>query len=143
MSESEEHRCLVEMMARRLAGMNFQVFADLPTGFARPQKIAGFIPDVYGLHRVSGGKYIGEAKTRIDLETAHSREQITAFIAEANKNPTGVFILAGFGETATHAKTLLYFLLRQHNFSPITVRVFDGLDLWQLNNGEHPIWHLC
>lgn len=144
-SESNEHQCLVEILAQRLTSFSpdINVFADLPTGFEKPPKVSGFIPDVYGQCRVSGRKYIGEAKTRLDLETSRSQEQIMAFIDEVNKRPTGVFCLAGFGETATRAKTILRFLIKERNFAQGSVQVFDGLDYWGLKSGKSSLWHLC
>ena len=111
-------------------------------GYGRPPKVGGFIPDVYGRHRVSGHIYIGEAKTFDDLETERSVEQIIGFMRHANEAPKGTFILGGMGRTATRAKTVLRFWYMQYGFTKATILVFDGLDYWQLVEEEELKWLL-
>ena len=45
----------------------------------RPPKLAGFMPDVYATDVPTTKTLVGEAKTAADLETKHSRAQISAF----------------------------------------------------------------
>ena len=73
-----------------------RIFHDLPgpLGAEKPHRIAGFVPDVYAFDAPLTVRIIGEAKTQADLETAHSQEQISAFLAFLGQQELGVFILA-------------------------------------------------
>ena len=57
------------------------VFADLPSTPRRdkPQRVGGFVPDVYASDVPTTFRLIGEAKTIEDLETPHTILQLSAF----------------------------------------------------------------
>ena len=60
----------------------------------RPPPIGGFVPDVYAIDVPTTVTIVGEAKTRRDLETAHSQAQIAAFLDFLSVTANGVFILS-------------------------------------------------
>ncbi len=141
---------MVKMMADGLSALvaELRVDVDLPdeTGYHRPLKISGFIPDVYAWDRTNHKKYICEAKTWSDLETERSFGQMAAFIECVNKEPKGLFILGVYGNAvACRAKTVLRSLLKEKEFSKETVQVFDGLDYWRPEETRDGAitWHLC
>jgi len=73
-----------------------RIFHDLPGPLRteKPHRIAGFVPDVYAFDAPLTVTIIGEAKTQADLETAHSQEQISEFLAFLGQQEHGVFVLA-------------------------------------------------
>ena len=86
MSESPQHLRLVRAILTYV-GREFPdatalaVFDDTAVSASgeRPPRINGYVPDVYAADVPPSMTIIGEAKTRRDLETARSREQIASF----------------------------------------------------------------
>lgn len=59
-----------------------------------PNKIYGYIPDVYAIGKNSNCIYVGEAKSsQADLESEHSQEQLKAFLKYCAQN-NAIFIIA-------------------------------------------------
>lgn len=86
MGETQLHldlvRRLVEYAEWRLRGyVAVAVFADLPSTPRRdkPQRVGGFVPDVYASDVPTTFSLVGEAKTIEDLETRHTILQLGAF----------------------------------------------------------------
>ena len=101
MAESTQHLQLLRRIIEyvQLAYGEFyslSVLHDLPTrvGGEKPPRVGGFSPDVYATDVPVTTTIIGEAKTAQDLETAHSRKQLTAFIAYLNSQPNGVLVVS-------------------------------------------------
>jgi hypothetical protein len=69
------------------------IYADLPGSSAesKPPPIGGYVPDVLANHP---GLIIGEAKTKTDLDTRHSREQLCAFLSHLAQHKDGLLVLA-------------------------------------------------
>lgn len=69
------------------------MLVDLPDSPAhsKPSAIQGYIPDLYiaGTNRI-----VGEAKTRYDIETKHSREQYIAYISHLKMYENSTFLVA-------------------------------------------------
>ena len=140
MSETSEHKNLVEMMARRLSAIDtaLRVAVDLPdlVDFDRPPKISGFIPDVYAFNEVTQACYICEAKIlkkqkggwEIDKR---SLSQIAAFIDHIDQSPQGLFILGAYGNSSIRAKSILRCFLKERKIAGERIQVFDGLDYWR------------
>ena len=147
MSESKEHQYMVTLMIKLLRGIdpNIQVHADISDSefIPRPPKIAGHVPDVYGLHKLSRQVYICEAKSANDLETPRSISQISAFISSIEQKPDGVFILGVLGDAAVRGKTVLRFMVKERVCVRRKIRVFDGMDVWRLDEHEGKVWLLC
>jgi hypothetical protein len=101
MPESATHSVLVKNILKFL-DHNFgslteiAVREDSPTSQRgeRPPMVGGFVPDVFATNVPTTLTVIGEAKTRKDLERAHSQEQILAFLEYLAATPNGVFILS-------------------------------------------------
>ena len=76
-----------------------------PVRGEKPPIIEGYVPDVFVTDVPITTTLIGEAKTRLDLETDRSRRQITAFLSYLSKTPRGIFVLSVpmiAGATARH-----------------------------------------
>ena len=101
MPESARHARLVQAIVahaeRRLGKVADILVRDdavRPLRGERPPKLAGFMPDVYATDVPTTKTLVGEAKTRTDLETQHSRAQISAFLEYLAYTPGGLFVLA-------------------------------------------------
>jgi hypothetical protein len=99
--ESSQHlrfvATLVNYIEQRYKSLETMVvLSDLPStvGGSRPPRIGGFAPDVYAADVPATITIIGEAKTKADLVTPHSRQQIEAFLDYLRYQKAGVFILA-------------------------------------------------
>lgn len=101
MAESTQHLQLLQRILDYV-WLNFgklyslSILHDLPTtvGGEKPPRLGGFSPDVYAIDVPVTITIIGEAKTARDLETEHSRRQLTAFITHLNSQSNGVLIVA-------------------------------------------------
>lgn len=101
MPESATHAALVQDVIAfverdlgALAEIAVREDAVRPLRGERPPRIGGFVPDVYATDVPTTRTVIGEAKTRADLETEHSRRQVAAFLRHLAQTPGGVFVLA-------------------------------------------------
>jgi hypothetical protein len=101
MPESATHADLVqdviafvERELGALADIAVREDAVRPLRGERPPRIGGFTPDVHATDVPTTRTVIGEAKTRADLETDHSRRQIAAFLRYLAQTPGSVFVLA-------------------------------------------------
>ena len=144
MSESDEHKMLVQLMAEGLASIDGQieVRVDSPDSDMKPPLIRGYRPDVHGMHKTTGAEYICEAKTLRDLKTKRSYEQISAFVAHTNQESGRRFILGSYGGAAVRAKTILRFIVQGADFRQNSMQVFDGCDYWSLDSESKKIWDL-
>lgn len=101
MPESARHARLVQAIAAhaehrlgKVTDILVREDAVRPRRGERPPKLAGFTPDVYATDVPTTKTLVGEAKTAADLETKHSRAQITAFLEYVAHTPGGLFVLA-------------------------------------------------
>ena len=101
MPESAAHASLVQaviLYAERefggLADIAVREDAVRPLRGERPPIIEGFVPDVFVTDVPTTMTLIGEAKTQQDIETDHSRRQISAFLSYLSKTPRGIFVLS-------------------------------------------------
>jgi hypothetical protein len=101
MPESSQHLQLLQRILEFIRDhfrehYSLSVLNDLPSaiGGERPPNIGGFVPDVYATDVPITTTIIGEAKTAKDLETEHTKRQITAFGNYLCARSNGVFILA-------------------------------------------------
>ena len=140
MSETSEHKNLVEMMARRLKAIDtdLRVAVDLPDSidFNRPPKISGFIPDVYAFNEITQACYICEAKVLKKQKSGweidnRSLSQIAAFIDHINQSPQGLFILGVYGNPSMRAKSILRPFVKGRRISEEKIQIFDGLEYWR------------
>ena len=101
MPESAVHADLVQAIVRyaehRFGGLaNIAVLEDAvrPVRGERPPKVEGYVPDVFITDVPTTTTLIGEAKPQQDVESDHSRRQITAFLSYLSKTPNGIFVLS-------------------------------------------------
>ena len=101
MAESTCHmrlvRLLVETISRDFRAVGpFSVLDDLPAPLKsqRPPKIGRFVPDVFATTGPGGREILGEAKTEPDLESRHTRQQLTEFLRYAKIHSGAVLLLA-------------------------------------------------
>ena len=101
MPESATHAALVQeviLYAERefgnLADIAVREDAVRPLRGERPPRIEGYVPDVFVTDVPTTTTLIGEAKTQQDIETDHSRQQISAFLSYLSKTPRGIFVLS-------------------------------------------------
>jgi hypothetical protein len=101
LAESSKHSALVQIIINYigqehadLAGLGILNDLSSPLHAEKPNRIDGFVPDVYAFDAPLTTVIIGEAKTPDDLETDRSKQQITAFLSFLGKQQAGVFILA-------------------------------------------------
>ena len=114
MPESARHARLVSAIVahaeRRLGNISELVVREdavQPCRGERPPRISGFTPDVYATDVPTTITLIGEAKTAADLETAHSRAQIAAFLQYLAHTPGGLLVLAVPITVMARAKSIL------------------------------------
>ncbi|HVL40000.1 MAG TPA: hypothetical protein VM328_11475 [Fimbriimonadaceae bacterium] len=69
---------------------------------------------------------IGEAKTQQDLETDHSRQQISAFLDYLASTPRGIFVLAVPFAAGATARRLIAELRTPYGEAPTSIVVLDG-----------------
>ena len=101
MPESVGHARLVDSLvgwiaATQLDGDPGAILVDCPASVAsaKPPAILGFIPDVFVRKSVGRSLIIGEAKTARDLESRHTREQLTAFLTRCAQVRSSMLVLA-------------------------------------------------
>jgi hypothetical protein len=101
LAESSQHTALVKIIVSyigrehaNLLGLGLLNDLSSPIGAEKPNRIEGFVPDVCAFDAPLTTMIIGEAKTHADLETAHSKRQIAAFLTHLQYQPSGIFILA-------------------------------------------------
>ena len=98
LAESSKHTALVQVIisyiGREHAGLGIINDLSGPLYAEKPNRIDGYVPDVYAFDAPLTTVVIGEAKTQDDLETERSRKQMTAFLSFLGFQKSGVFILA-------------------------------------------------
>lgn len=114
LAESNKHSALVEIIIRYIRREHAHIAAlgiidDLssPLHAEKPNRIDGFVPDVYAFDAPLTTIIIGEAKTEADLETEHSKKQISAFLTFLGHQKTGIFILAVPWQAKRRAKAIV------------------------------------
>jgi len=114
MSESSSHLSLVALLAHWicancLTGDPGLMLVDHPdfTRLSRPPKIHGYLPDVYVRDTRHSQLVIGEAKTRWDLQTKHTLDQLTAFLETRDSGLTTRLVLAVPWDMTRLARSIL------------------------------------
>jgi hypothetical protein len=143
MPESATHADLVQAIvayaARTLGPLSaiaVREDAVRPLRGERPPRIGGYTPDVHATDVPTTTTLIGEAKTKQDLETEHSRRQISAFLKYLAVTPHGIFVLAVPLAAGASARRLLAELQAPFSGSSTSIIVLDGSEGWQ--HGDDP-----
>jgi len=144
MAESSVHaglvKGMVDFVGRELGDLKNIAIRDdsvQPLRGERPPRIGGFVPDLYASDVPTTRIIIGEAKTRIDLETLHSEQQISAFLEYLSKSPNGAFLLAVPLNAAATARRILGELSSALTGHPVRTIILDGI-AQALTNYGHP-----
>ena len=120
MSESATHVRLVEVMVDyvnrefcELDNVSLYVDTSAIKSRALPPRIGGYVPDIFARDVPQTRTLIGEAKTRQDLETERSHQQLHAFLEYLCHTPNGIFVLC----VPTIARATARVLLNEINVS--------------------------
>jgi hypothetical protein len=100
---SSSHQALVLWILRKMVADGFVPSGcdgSVPQGglwksLPRPLVFAGVRPDAFGVATSTGEYAIGEAKTAMDIDTLHTRKQLTVFgriRAEHGKSPCRLYL---------------------------------------------------
>jgi hypothetical protein len=105
------------------------IFHDLPAllGAEKPPRIGGFLPDLYAVDAPPSITILGEAKTAEDLETEHSRKQLTAFLTFLQLQSNGILVVAVPWQARARAKNLVARLQRQLQCTSVRTIVITEL----------------
>lgn len=134
MAESAVHANLVTALIAyadaELGGLaNICVRDDAvrPLRGERPPRVNGYVPDLYATDVPTTATLIGEAKTKADLETDHTRKQIHAFLSYLAQTPNGIFVLSVPLPAAMTARRLLLELKRPFQDAQTRTVIIDGV----------------
>ncbi len=136
MAESSKHTALVQVIIKYIGREHAQIMAlgiinDLssPLHADKPNRIDGFVPDVYAFDAPLTTVIIGEAKTRDDLETEHSRNQISAYLKHLCHHHTGILILAVPWQAKRRASAIVEALRAQTGATSVKTVTLDDIVL--------------
>jgi hypothetical protein len=132
MSDSAQHLALVNsilaLVRRDFSPRKFVVLSDLPGSLDKPPRINGFVPDVFAEDAPRTAVVVGEAKTIQDLQTAHSRLQIAAFLRFLAAQQNGIFVLAVPWPAIATARQIVELELKQLEPQNVKVVISDGYE---------------
>lgn len=122
MSEGLTHAGLVgelESLAYLLHGAEAPVFMDVPGNNSqiKPPLIGGYFPDLFMPRPQT---LIGEAKTKTDLDTMHTREQLFAFLQYLASFDDSLFVLAVPLYAWNYGKSVIRKLRKDANAESVT-----------------------
>ena len=134
LAESLEHSALIQIIIKYIQ----RDYSNIPAlGIVhdlsgtlhgeKPNRIGGFVPDVYACDAPLTTIIIGEAKTPDDLETERSRKQITAFLSFLGHQQAGVFILAVPWQLKRRADMIVSTLRNAVGATHVQTVTLDGL----------------
>lgn len=136
MAESTKHTALVQIIISYIGREHAHITAlgiinDLssPLHAEKPNRIEGFVPDVYAFDAPLTVVIIGEAKTQDDLETDHSRKQITAYLSFLGHQQSGIFILAVPWQAKRRAQALVETLRAETGATSVKTVMLDDITL--------------
>lgn len=135
LAESIKHTALVQVIltyiGREHAHLNgLGVINDLsgPLGAEKPNRIDGFVPDVYALDAPLTTVIIGEAKTQDDLETERSRKQLMAYLTYlGQQDQTGILIVAVPWQVKRRAQAIVDALRSETGAVRVTTVTLDDM----------------
>lgn len=146
MSQSEEHKKLVSLLAENLESRfpGIQLIIDILAvpGDEVPPIIGAYRPDLYAEITPDSPVIVGEAKTDTDLQNRHTYNQLSTFVTYLESRGNGLFVLAISGLIADQAKTFMRFVYQALGIKSTSMVLFDGLDFWQLDPVGTRLWHL-
>ncbi len=134
MAESSLHTELVRSLALWASASltthsHVVVYTDLPENPAenKPPSIEGFYPDLYCTSVGGEPICIGEAKTLGDLESKHSRQQLTAYLRFLLTFRLGLLVVAVPWHAVPAARSLVRAIQRQSNTRAVNTHFIEKL----------------
>jgi len=136
LAESSQHAALVQIIIGYIKREHGDVTAlgivdDLSSaiGAEKPNRIEGFVPDVYAFNAPRTTTIIGEAKTKDDLDTERSKKQIAAFLSHLRHQDAGVFIIAVPWQVKRRAQAIVSTLQAAAGAASVRTVTLDDLGL--------------
>jgi hypothetical protein len=136
LAESSKHAALVQVIIKYIGrehghveGLGIVNDLSGPLRAEKPNRIEGFVPDVYAFDAPLTTVIIGEAKTGDDLETEHSKRQMTAFLTFLGHQKAGIFILAVPWQLKRRADTVVSMIRAACDATCVTTVTLDDLGL--------------
>ena len=135
MAESSKHASLVQIIINyigrehsHVTGLGIVNDLSSPLHAEKPNRIEGFVPDVYAFDAPLTTVIIGEAKTPDDLETERSKKQITAFLSFLGHQQAGIFILAVPWQLKRRADSLVAALRAASGAASVKTVTLDDME---------------
>jgi hypothetical protein len=132
--ESKNHAALLERLVAYVQTTmnqdhNLSVLDDLSAELGRdkPPCLGGFRPDLYATNPSRSTTIVGEAKTRGDLETDHSKAQYYAYAQHLRTCANPTMILAVPWQLRIRAKVLLRYIIEEIDAQSIQCLVIDDV----------------
>lgn len=102
------------------------MLVDIPESSAtnKPLKIGGYIPDVYVK---LDNPILGEAKTKKDIESIHSRQQYAAYIKHLRMYEKAVLLLAVPWDSVPQVRSLIRSIQKMHNAMHVKSIIIEKL----------------
>jgi len=136
LAESIKHTALVQIIISYIGREHAHLTAlgvvnDLssPLRAEKPNRIDGFVPDVYAFDAPLTTVIIGEAKTQDDLETERSRKQLAAYLSFLGHQHTGILILAVPWQVKRRANAIVEGLRAETGAASVKTVMLDDITL--------------
>lgn len=136
LAESLTHTTLVQLIVNYIRREHERITAlgiidDLPDLLhaEKPSRVGGFVPDIYAFDAPLTTVIIGEAKTAADLETDHSKRQLSAFLTHLSHQENGVFILAVPWQAKRRAQAIIEILRTETGATSVQTVTLDDIGL--------------
>ena len=135
MAESSKHLDLVQRILayirKNYSGVRqVAILHDLPglVGCDKPPQIGAFRPDVYAIDAPITRTIVGEAKTGLDLEANHSKDQFTAFFRYLRLQRKPTLIVSVPWQAKVTAQLILQSLRNRTEANIVKVVVIDDVE---------------
>jgi len=102
---------------------------DLPgfIGCDKPPKIGAYRPDVYAIDAPLTRTIVGEAKTQLDLESDHTKDQFISFLTFLQLQQNAMFIVGVPWQAKATARGILESLKRSLTTNDVEIVVIDDV----------------
>ncbi len=134
MPESSKHldlvRCILAYIRKNYSGLHHvAILHDLPgfIGCDKPPKIGAYRPDVYAIDAPLTRTIVGEAKTQLDLESDHTKDQFISFLTFLQLQQNAMFIVGVPWQAKATARGILESLKRSLTTNDVEIVVIDDV----------------
>ena len=135
MSESERHIALVHSLVAWAAQTYFHgdhggLLVDAPwcNKYGKPPIIGDYVPDMFGEAENPKRIVLGEAKTAVDVENKHTRDQLGAYLRFCAMSNGSVLVLAVPWHMTRFVRQMVKGVAIQNSAEHVTCVVLDGLE---------------